>query len=661
MTVRGLPAYPSPSDVPGPIDLAVIAVPGPAVLSAVDQCAAAGVRGLVVVSAGFAETGPEGAELQRQLVARARAAGARLLGPNCQGLVATGPGVCLNASFAPTFPPAGRVALAAESGAVALTLLAEAQRAGLGVSACVSVGNGADVSSTDLLEYWEADPDTGVILLYLESFPQPERFARLARRAGRRKPVVVLKAGRSGAGQRAAGSHTAALADDEAFVNALIRQSGAIRADSLEELFDLALALADQPLPAGRRVGVLANAGGPAILCADACAAGGLELPELSVATQADLAGFLPANASLVNPVELISSATPEQYRQASAAVLASGEVDALIVIAVRGGVAAAQDGQAIDRGIGLGVAEGRRLGATHVPVLACRMPEAGASSLALPGGERVPCYPFPDEPARALARLAEYAEWRDRPEGALPCYPNLEESLAAARAVCREALAARGPGWLGAAEAARLLAAAGLPLCSAGVASTAEGAVALARRLGFPVALKLASHRFVHKTEVHGIQLGIADEEGVLRAFAEMRERFGGDFGGALVQRMVGGGTEVLVGLTRAPRFGPLVAFGLGGTHVEALGDICFRLAPLTDRDAAEMVRGVRGYRLLEGYRGAPSADVPALEEVLLRVSCLASAVPELLEVDLNPVFALPPGQGCLIADARARVGPAR
>jgi acyl-CoA synthetase (NDP forming) len=367
------------------------------------------------------------------------------------------------------------------------------------------------------------------------------------------------------------------------------------------------------------------------------------------------LAAFLPPTAGLTNPIDLVASATPEQFRRAIGLVLGSGEVDALIVIYVSIGLAEA----AMVHGIAEGIAEARR-SQLRLPVLACLMPSQDVGSRDLGGKEKIPCYPFPETPAHVLGKVAAYAEWRRQPEGRVPHFPDFDP--AAARDVCTRALAARGPGWLRVGETRRLLEAAGLPLSPGGVATTAEEAVGLARRLGFPVALKVASPRIVHKTEFGGVRLGVEDEAQVRRTFEEMKGLVLREYGpealeGVLVQPMFSGGAEVLVGLTQDRLFGPLVAFGLGGVYVEVLGDVCFRVTPLTDRDAAEMVRGIRGSRLFQGYRGHPAADVPALEEVLLRVSRLAEAVHEVSELDLNPVFALPPGQGCRILDARVRV----
>ena len=655
--VAGLQAYPSVSHLPGPVDLAIIAVPRDAVLAAVDQCAAKVVRAVVVISAGFAEANAEGRELQTQLVEKVRQHGMRLVGPNCFGVVNADPSVRLNATFTSLFPPPGRVAMSSESGALGLAILAAARRLQMGISTFVSIGNRADVSVNDLLQYWEEDPATDVIVLYLESFGNPRRFARIARRVSRRKPIVAVKAGRTQSGRRAAGSHTAALAASDVAVEALFHQTGVIRAETLEEMFALAAGLANQPLPAGRRVAIVTNAGGPAVLCTDACEAGGLAVPEFSDQTKARLAAFLPAAAAVKNPVDLIASATPDQYRKAIETILAADEVDALIVLYIS---LSAVDTAPIAEGVLAGIAGGRAAGGSKKPVLACWMAEGDRDrSLAL-ANETIPTHPLPEIPARVLSKAATYAEWRAQPLGLIPDFQDLDLPLA--REICAKALSQRGAGWLTTEETRSLLTAMGLSVPPGGVAQTEDDAVELARRVGFPVALKLASRRLVHKTEIGGVRLSIKDEKAVRQAFREIRDRLALDnnldaMEGVLVQPMVSGGVEVMVGVTYDPLFGPLIAFGLGGIHVEILGDVRFRVTPLTDRDAAEMVREIKGYRLLEGYRGHPAADIPAIEDVLLRASRLVEEIPEITELDLNPIFALPPGQGCRIVDARIRV----
>jgi acetate---CoA ligase (ADP-forming) len=655
--VGSIRAYPSVRELPEPVDLAVIAVPRDAVLAVVDDCAERGVKALVVITAGFAEVGAEGRELQQQLVDKVRGYGMRMVGPNCLGLLNTDPTVQLNASFSPVFPPPGRIAMSSQSGALGLAILGLARRLQLGLSTFVSVGNKADVSGNDLLQYWEEDDQTDLILLYLESFGNPRRFSRIARRVSRRKPIIAVKSGRTGAGRRAAGSHTAALAADDVAVDALFRQTGVIRAETLAEMFELAATLGSQPLPQGRRVAIVTNAGGPGILCADTCEAGGLLVPELSAATRARLAAFLPSQASLSNPVDMIASAGPEHYRQTLETLLSTDEIDALVVIYIPIDVS---QRPAILDAIRAGIEAGRQAGGEGRPVLASLMVEEGMSLPLQLARESIPTYAFPETTARVLSKVSDYAMWRAQPAGVFWEFEDIDAQ--SVRDICRQALEERGNGWLTTEETRRLLTAVGLPVAPGGVAQTADEAVELARRVGFPVAVKLASHQIVHKTEMGGIILNLADETAVRQAFATIRQRLSEHdnvqaMEGVLVQPMVTGGVEVMVGVTTDPSFGPLIAFGLGGIHVEILGDVRFRVTPLTDRDASEMLREIRGFRLLEGYRGHPPADVKALEEVLLRISSLVEEVPEVTELDLNPIFALPPGQGCQIVDARIRV----
>lgn len=657
--VAGLRAYRSVREIPESVDLAVVAVPRGAVSGVVDECGQRGVRALVIITAGFAETGTEGRALQEELVRKARGYGMRLIGPNCMGVLNTDPEVRLNATFSLLFPPAGRVAMSSQSGALGLAILAAARRLQLGLSTFASVGNKADVSGNDLLQYWEEDEQTDVILLYLESFGNPRRFARIARRVSRRKPIVVVKAGRTQAGTRAAGSHTAALAASETAVEALFRQTGVIRAETLQEMFALAAALTSQPLPGGRRAGIVTNAGGPAILCADRCEAGGLIVPELTDRTRAKLAAALPPTASLKNPVDLIASATPDQYRQVVETMLRTDEVDALIVIYVSVGFS---DSRVFADAIRAAVKAGQEAGARK-PALVCWMADQDGGRPTILEEARIPLYAFPEEPAQVLSKAVAYADWRARPQGLIPDFDDLD--LRAATDICRQALGTRGAGWLSAEEVSAVLRALRLPVAPGDVALTADEAVRLARRIGFPVAVKLASQRLVHKTEIGGVCLNLPDESAVRRAFTRIRDRLAQAqnleaMQGVLVQPMVSGGVELMVGVIQDPLFGPLIAFGLGGIHVEILGDVCFRVAPLTDRDAAEMVQGIRGHRLLEGYRGYPAADTDAIREVLLRVSRLVEEIPEISELDLNPVFALAPGQGCRIVDARIGVKPA-
>ncbi|HBH96319.1 MAG TPA: GNAT family N-acetyltransferase [Candidatus Omnitrophica bacterium] len=656
-SVRSIRAYPSVRELPEPVELAIVVVPKDAVLGVVEECAARGVRALIVISAGFSEVGAEGRALQQRVVEAARGAGMRLIGPNCLGVINTDPSVRMNASFSPWYPPHGRVAMMSQSGALGIAILALANQMQLGLSQFVSVGNKADVSGNDLLQYWEEDDNTRIILLYLESFGNPRRFARIARGVSRKKPIICVKAGRTLAGRRAAGSHTAALAASDVAVDALFRQTGVIRAETLDEMFDVAVLLDSQPLPPGRRVAIVTNAGGPGILGADSCEASGLAVPELAAETRRRLATFLPAAASLSNPVDMIASASPDHFRQAVQAVLEASEVDALIVIFIPVGTVHPEE---IASAICDGVGAGRQKGGAGKPVLACLMAaETSGLNLAI-GREYIPSFAFPEEAGRALGKVAAYAEWRSRSPGLIPDYDDIDPHRA--REICQKALRERAAGWLSAQETRDVLAALGLPLPHGGIARSAEEAARLASSVGYPVAVKLASQQIVHKTEMGGVRLNLSDESAVRSAYEAIRGRLAEDgkleaMEGVLVQPMIFGGVELMVGATVDTLFGPLIAFGLGGIHVEILGDVRFRVTPLTDRDAAEIVREIRGYRLLEGYRGHPPADVPAIEEALLRVSRLVEEVPEISELDLNPVFALPPGSGCSIVDARIRV----
>jgi acetate---CoA ligase (ADP-forming) len=648
--VQSVVAYKSVLDVPGPVDLAVLALPAPSVVEAAGECAAKGVRAIVVISAGFAETGPEGAQRQQELLATCRATGMRLIGPNCLGIVNTDPEVCLDATFGPIVPLPGRVGFLSQSGALGLAIIDYANALGLGLSSFVSVGNKADISANDLLSYWEQDDRTDLVLLYLESFGNPRKFARVARRVARTKPVLAVKSGRSAAGARASSSHTGALlAASDVTVDALFHQAGVIRTDSLAELFDVASLLANQPIPAGRRVGIVSNAGGPGIMCADACEAGGLEVVQLPPRLQASLADSLPAEAAVANPVDMLASAPPDHYRRTVELVAASGEVDAVIAIFIP---PLHTDPAAVARAV-----RDAATAAGAVPVLSVVMSAHELPAGADGDGQRLPRYRFPEDAARALVRAVEYATWRQRPEGQAPELPEARHDEAAA--LLAAALAdGPGPRWLAPDEVARLLACYGVPVAEWRLAGSPEEAGAAAAELGGPVALKAVAPRLVHKTEAHAVRLHLTGADQVRTAAGEMAAAVGAQgytMDGFLVQRMVGEGVELLVGVVHDASFGPVIACGAGGTAVELLKDVAVRITPLTDLEAAVMVRSLATYPLLEGYRGAPKADVAALQDLLLRVSALVDAHPQVAELDLNPVRAL--ADGVMVVDARVRV----
>jgi len=663
--IQSVLAWPSISAIPGDVDLAVIAVPAQQVQAALDECGTKGVKGVVVITAGFKETGPEGAEREKQLRDTARRYGMRMVGPNCLGVLNTEKGVLLDATFAPAWPPAGGVAFSSQSGALGLAILETAGALGLGISQFVSVGNKADVSGNDLIEWWEKDPGTNVILLYLESFGNPQRFTQIARRVGRRKPIAAVKSGRTRAGARAASSHTGSLAGTDTAVDALCRQSGVIRTDTIEELFDVAMLLSNQPLPRGARVAICTNAGGPAIMASDACETYGLELAPLAEATTKALRAFLPPEASVRNPVDMIASATPESFEKTVRLLLTDPNVDALLAIYVPPIVTTpVQVASAILNGSRAAAAELESKGEPSKPVLSCFMGTHG-----VPEGMRslqtghIPSYPFPESAAMALARVVRYARWKAAPEGVEPEFKDfdVDGALAVVKHAARRASTGNTT-MLSNEEVRALLKAAGLPQVPEEVCVTAGAAAQHAKRMGFPVAVKLASTTLTHKTDVGGVVLGLTSEEEVRRAFAEIGRRLDekglrDQMEGVTVQPMVNDGVEVIVGMSQDPSFGPVLMFGLGGVFVEVLRDVAFRVCPVTDRDARELIRDVHGFRLLEGWRGTPPSDTLALEQVILRLSKLVQAVPQIQELDLNPIKVLAGGRGCVIVDARVSV----
>lgn len=652
--VASVKAYPSVLDIPGEVDLAVVIVPAETVQQVVQQCGRKGVGGIVVISAGFGESGAEGMDRQQRLLETARSYGMRLVGPNCMGILNTDPQVSMNATFSSVFPPAGNIALCSQSGALGLAILEYARLLNIGLSDFVSIGNRADVSSNDLLEYWEEDPDTDVILLYLESFGNPRKFARIARSVTPTKPVIAVKSGRTPAGSRAAASHTGALATADVASEALFTQAGIIRVDTLEELFDIAGLLSNQPVPPGKRVTILTNGGGPGILTADACAVRGLELPSLSANTLSGLKGFLPRGSSLANPIDMTAEASADQYGQALKLLAEDDEVDSVIVIFIPPIVT---QPEAVADAIRQVAPQFRRKGKT---LLASFMSARGAS-IELGSEEEgyVPSFAFPEATAAGLARASEYGQWLKRPRGTIPELPGVDGKKA--QDMLKAALERRGPQpvWLDAGTVTGLLDCYGIHGAPSKSARTAREAAKSAADVGFPVAVKLMSATIAHKTEVGGVVLGLHTQREVERAFVDIRERLASigrqdEMQGVVVQRMIAEGVEVIVGVTQDPSFGPLILFGTGGIYTELFKDVTFRIHPLTDVDAREMVRSVRARQLLEGWRGSEPSDIQALEQLLLRVSAMVEDLPQITELDLNPVKVLPRNKGYVVVDAR-------
>ena len=641
--IETIKAYESIEAVPEQVDLAVIVVPAVKVVDVAAACARKGVKALVVISAGFSETGNEGKARQAELMAVCRGAGMRLIGPNCMGIANTNPSVLLDATFAPVLPPRGRVGFSSQSGALGFAIMEFASSLNLGISTFVSVGNKADISGNDLLRYWESDDDTDVILLYLESFGNPRKFSEIARRVGRKKPIAVVKSGRSGAGARATSSHTGALiAASDVTVDALFRQSGVVRTDTLAELFDVASLLANQPLPEGNRVGIITNAGGPAILCADACEARGLEVPVLSESSQNRLRGFLPAGASVGNPVDMIASAPAEHYRKAIEIAGSDENVDSLIVIFTPPLVTRAED-------VAQSIADAVERIDKNKPVLSVFLMSKA------PPSELRSAYSFPETAAIALARATRYSQWRERRETYPGRFADIRTDEAAA--IVAAALA-RGEGWLTPDEVARLCRCYGVPLIEQNIVANAEEAGAAAELFGGEVALKAIAPDLIHKTEAGAVRLRLRGAEAVCNAAREMSEMLssrGHAPSGFLVQRIAQRGVEMLVGVVHDPQFGPVVACGAGGVQVELLRDVSVRLTPLSKEDASEMIRELKTYPLLTGFRGSAPGDIAALEEGLLRVSAMVEDIPQIAELDCNPFVVHQ--EGATVLDARIRV----
>jgi acetyl coenzyme A synthetase (ADP forming)-like protein len=650
-SIENRPAFPSVLEIPGEVELAVITVPAASVLGAARQCATKGVRALVVISAGFGESGPEGVELQRQLLEVCRGAGMRLVGPNCMGVINTASEVSLDATFAPDRPIPGRIGFLSQSGGLGLAVMARAQALGSGLSSFVSVGNKADLSGNDFIQYWESDRATDLIMLYLESFGNPRKFARIARRVSRSKPILAVKGGRTPAGNRATSSHTGALLSaSDITVDALFQQAGVIRTDTLAELFDVALLLGSQPLPAGNRVAIVTNAGGPAILCADACEANGLVVPALPDEVRQQLAAFMPAAGSTGNPVDMLAAATGEDYKRVIATLSGSDSIDALIVIFTPPLVTKASDViraiQSAARGL-----------PRPIPVLSVFMSKQAAPRVIRSGGVGVPHYPFPEEAARALSLAARLGQWRaipDEPPAAL-------EGIDRDRAVGVIATAlANEPGWMTAAGVGELLDCYQIPVVETQIASSPREAGRQGSKLRSPVALKAIAPGVLHKSDAGAVRLNLKGERAITRAAEQMAaslEKAGHHATGFQVQAMAAAGVEMLVGVVQDQHFGPVLACGAGGTTTELLKDVAVRITPITHGEAGRMVRSLKTFPQLDGYRGAPRADVEALENVLLRVSALVEAHPEVAEMDLNPLIVHP--TGAVVVDARIRLEP--
>ncbi len=648
-SVRSVRAYSAIAEIPEQVELAIIVIPREQILRAIDECGAAGVRALVIITAGFREIGGEGAALEDEVMESVRRHGMRLIGPNCMGIINAAPSVSMNATFAPIMPPWGHSAFVSQSGALGLSVLDYAREYGIGISQFVSIGNSPDVSITDLLEQWEDDASVRVILMYVENFGDPRRFLEAASRITKRKPIIVVKSGRSLAGARAASSHTGALAANDTAVEAMLTQAGVLRAASIEELFDMAMGFAAHSFPRSRRTAVLTNAGGPGILAADALELAGLTLAELTPATVDALRPLFPPEASIRNPLDMIVSATPAKYNAALTTLLADPGVDAIVPIFVPPFGVQAED-------VAEAIVSAARV-SPEKPMFAVLMGREG-----LPQGRSelhaagIPAYIFPESAARALLALNRQREWEARPVAEAHTLPVDRESakriLDGAAGASREQLTQR--------ESLALLDAYGVATAPVRVVSDESDLESAADEIGYPLVMKLESPDITHKTEVGGVRTGIATAVQLREAYSAMLANVRlrapqARVEGVLLQRMVSDGRETIVGISRDARFGALLMFGLGGIFVETLQDVIFRLPPVDEMQARDMIRGIRGARILRAHRGALAADEDALVNALCRIGQLAEDFPQIAELDVNPLLGLP--DGAIAVDARVRI----
>ncbi len=649
-SVHGIRAYPSVLEVPDPIDLAIIAVPAEVALKAAEECGRKGVRGLVVITAGFREIGGPGIEREEKLLDICRRYGMTMVGPNCMGVINTHPDVQMDATFAPTPALRGNISFLTQSGALGVAILDHAKSINVGFAKFCSLGNKAQVSGNDLLAAWRDDPETKIILMYIENFGNPRNFVRIARELTKTKPVIAVKSGRSEAGSRAAASHTGSLGGSDLAADALFDKTGVLRANSIEELFDYAMAFSQQPLPRGNRVAVVTDAGGPAIMCVDELIAQGMRVAELSPSTIKSMRSWAPREASLKNPVDLIAQATSEDYHRAVDAVLADDGVDACIAIYVP---------PIVKEEVRVAKAIWKAAKKHEKPVLCTFLGRSEAS----PGfvelvQNGIPSYLFPESAARSLAALSQRTEYLGRAEGRLGTF-RVDADLA--RRMVADALR-EGRTRLNEEEGAELLRAYGMRTAASKLCGSLPEAKRAAGRIGYPVVLKAVGPDLVHKTERKAVVLGIQDEKALQAAGTQMEGHLkeqGVAIDGFLVQEFVAGGREVLLGMTRDKVFGPVIAFGLGGIYVEYLKDVAFGLPPLTDEDASRLIRSPRTFPILAGVRGEAPRDLKALADLVQRFSHMVLDLDDVREIDLNPVLVLGEGQGYRAVDVRVILAP--
>ena len=631
--IEGFQAYTSIAEIPGEVDLAVIVVNAKFVLDTIDQCNAKGIKGLCIITAGFKETGKEGAEMEKQLLAKVREYGMRCVGPNCLGVLNTNPDVMMDATFAESLPVRGDIGFVSQSGALGGGILNILKDLNLGFAQFVSIGNQADVNAETMLEYWENDDDVKQILLYMESIQNPANFRKLASRITKKKPILALKAGRSAAGASAASSHTGSLAGADKAAAALLNQSGVIREFSLKNLFANAKAFANCPIPKGNRVAIITNSGGPGIMATDAICESGMEMAKITDETKEKLRSFLPSAASVKNPIDMIASAPIEHYTQTLETVIADENVDMIMVIYLP--FLGLKD---ID--VAKALIEIKAKNPTK-PILGVFMTTSDFFTQISNMDVNMPFYMYAEEAAEALARLDQQRQWMAKPAGQVPCY---DVDKTKVEDIIRNSVK-EGRDQLTTLESIDVLQAYGIRACKYGLATNEEEVVNLGNSIGYPVVMKMTSKTTSHKTDVGGVVVNIRSEEQLRNEYKGLLERLEAKglidgLEGVIIQEMVKGNREMVCGIATDPQYGPMMMFGLGGVFVEALKDVTFRIAPLTDIDASEMVRSVKAYKLLQGARGTKPAQIDQIEETLLRLSQLVNDFKFIDELDINPLL---------------------
>jgi acetyltransferase len=644
--IHSIKSYSTVLDVPDAVDLAIVIVPKEEVLGVARQCGQKGVKGLVVISAGFSEVGPEGKAREQAVLSVVREYGMRMIGPNCFGIVNTDPAVSLNATFGKTFPKVGKVGFITQSGAMGEAIMNQAKELGIGFSVVASIGNKADISSNDILDYFRDDPRTDIILMYLENFGNPRHFTAIAREVSRIKPIVAVKSGRTHLGAKAASSHTGSLAGADVGVDALFEQTGVMRVNTVEELFDVAAALSSQPVPKGNRVVVVTNAGGPGILATDALINHGMQMPPLSAATVKELRKFSSTEASFSNPMDMVAGAGALQFRKTLGALKKDDQYDTIIPIFV--------PPVTIDQ-MDVAVSIREALAGTDKTILACFMGAGeGSSAVAFLKSHNIPVYIFPEAVAQTLSTIDGYRKWLNKPRGKFKSYKVNSDTV---KAVI-ERVVGNGDGVIVGDDAIAILEAYGIPAAPYHFAASPKDAVTVANEIGYPVVMKINTPKILHKTELGAVLVDLRSDKEVRDGWKELESRVAKmkkrEKMSVALQQMISGEVETVIGMVTDPQFGPLIMFGLGGIFVEIMKDVAFRINPLTDAYAREMVQSLRSYPLLTGFRGSQPVDVDRIIDTLLRVSQLVKDFDCFTEIDINPFIVSADKRRCKAVDAR-------